>query len=243
MQSTRVALVTGAARRVGRAIVQRLAEGGFDLAFTYLNSQTAADELAGIVRGMGRRIVAIRADFADPPAASAAVADTVMGEFGRLDVLVNNASVYEPSSLGDATLEQGRRMWAVHVETPLLLVRRLEPALRASRGRIINLTDLLAERPWPAYLLYSVTKAALLSLTLGLARALAPEVTVNAISPGAVQWPDDYPEEARRRYLSRVPLGRAGTPQDVAAIVHFLATEGSYITGQVLRVDGGRSIA
>jgi pteridine reductase len=104
------------------------------------------------------------------------------------------------------------------------------------------MVDLLAEKPWPEFLAYCASKAALANLTLGLAKELAPEVTVNGIAPGVVDWPDDYPEADRQKYLKRVPLGRAGTPEDVAHLVHYLATEGSYITGQIIRLDGGRSI-
>ena len=113
---------------------------------------------------------------------------------------------------------------------------------RASRGHVVNMIDLLVERPWPEYLAYCASKAALASLTLGLARELAPEVTVNGISPGVVEWPKDMPEFEKEKYLKRVPLGRAGAGEDVANLVHFLCTEGSYITGQIIRLDGGRSI-
>jgi len=114
--------------------------------------------------------------------------------------------------------------------------------LRATRGHVVNMVDLLAEKPWPEYLAYCASKAALMNLTLGLARELAPDVTVNGIAPGVVEWPDTYPEADRARYLKRVPLARAGTPQDVADAVAFLVTRGKYITGQILRLDGGRSI-
>src|SRR5213075_1456224 len=112
--------------------------------------------------------------------------------------------------------------------------------LRASRGHVINMVDLLAERPWPKYLAYCASKAALSNLTLGLARELAPEVTVNGIAPGVVEWPPNFPEDEKRKYLSRVPIARPGASQDVANLVHFLATEGNYITGQIIRLDGGR---
>jgi pteridine reductase len=133
-------------------------------------------------------------------------------------------------------------MMAVHLESPLLLCRHLAPVLRQSRGHVVNLVDVLAERPVPAYVGYSASKAALMNLTLSVARELAPEVTVNAIAPGAVEWPADYSAEQKEKYLRRVPLGRVGTPGDVAQLVYFLATGGSYITGQILRLDGGRSI-
>jgi pteridine reductase len=131
---------------------------------------------------------------------------------------------------------------AIHYESPLLLAQAFAPMLRASRGHILNMVDLLAERPWPQYMAYCASKAALLNLTLSLARELAPEVTVNGIAPGVVEWPPDFPEAEKQKYLKRVPLARAGTPQDVANLVHFLATGGSYITGQIIRLDGGRSI-
>jgi pteridine reductase len=135
-----------------------------------------------------------------------------------------------------------RRLMAIHYETPLLLAKAFAPTLRTTRGRIVNMVDLLAERPWPQYLAYCASKAALANLTLALARELAPDVTVNGIAPGVVAWPDDYPESERAKYLKRVPLARAGTPQDVAELVHFLCTGGAYMTGQILRLDGGRSI-
>ena len=230
----RVALVTGGAKRVGRAIVEKLAAEGFRVAFTYHSSEADAKQLAARIDGL-----AIHADHTDPTAGDFTMA---MRDFARLDVLVNNASVYEPTRLSDASLVQFRRLMAIHVETPLLLCRAFESKLRASRGHVINMVDLLAERPWPQYLSYCASKAALANLTLSLARELAPEVTVNGIAPGVVEWPPDYPEGEKQKYLKRVPLQRPGTPQDVANLVHFLATAGRYITGQIIRLDGGRSI-
>lgn len=240
--SQRVALVTGGARRVGRAIVQKLAENGFDVAFTYLGSEGAAEELVSDLRRRGRECIAVRADLTDPATAAALIHDAVTTHFGRLDVLVNNASIYEPSGLSQTTLDQMRRLWAIHLESPLLLCQRFAPMLRQARGHVINMVDLLAERPWPQYLAYCASKAGLWNLTLGLARELAPQVTVNGIAPGVVEWPADYPQSEREKYLRRVPLARAGTPQDVAEAVWFLCTAGSYITGQIIRLDGGRSI-
>ncbi len=238
----RVALVTGGAKRVGRAIVERLGRSGFDVAFTYLSSEAEANSLVAVLDGAGARGKAIRADLTKPEESAAGIYRAVEESFGRLDVLVNNASLYEPNALADTGVAQARRLSAIHVEAPLLLCQHFEARLRTSRGHVINMVDLLAERPWPQYLTYCTTKAALWNLTLGLARTLAPDVTVNGIAPGVVEWPDDYPEAERQKYLKRVPLARAGTPGDVAEAVHFLCTGGSYVTGQILRLDGGRSI-
>lgn len=240
--TARVALVTGAAKRVGRAIVERLAEAGFDVAFTYLSSEREAQQLGASLRERGRETLAIRADLTHPELAVPAIYDGVHARFSRLDVLVNNASLYLPGPLNELDLNQARAMWSIHVEAPLLLAQRFAPMLRSARGHVVNMVDLLAERPWSQYLAYSASKAGLMNLTLGLARELAPEVTVNGIAPGVVEWPDDYPESEKAKYLKRVPLGRPGTPRDVAEVVHFLCTSGNYVTGQIIRLDGGRSI-
>ena len=241
-QERPVALVTGGAKRIGRAIVRRLAAAGFDVVLTYWQSHAEAEELVRELEGQQVRAVAIRADLTRPEQAVPEVVRQVTGKFARLDVLVNNASLYEPSGLGVTDSTQMRRMWAIHVESPLLLCREFEPMLRRSTGHVVNMVDLLAERPWPQYLAYCASKAGLWNLTLGLAKALAPEVTVNGLAPGVIQWPEQMPEADRERYLKRVPLGRAGTPQEAAEMVHFLCTGGTYITGQILRLDGGRSI-
>lgn len=233
----RVALVTGGAKRVGRAIVEKLAHEGFLVAFTYLSSARQAKQLAKEIGGY-----AICADLTQPQQAVATIAGSLRNITARLDVLVNSASIYERSALARTHLNQMRRLMSIHYESPLLLAQALAPMLRKSRGSIVNMVDLLAERPWPEYLAYCASKATLWNLTLGLARELAPAVTVNAIAPGVVEWPVDYPKAQREKYLKRVPLARAGTPQDVANLVHFLVTGGSYITGQIIRLDGGRSI-
>ena len=235
-------LVTGAAKRVGREIALELARGGFDVAITYLSSE---DDARGVVReieALGRRGLAIRADLSDPERGVAAIYDGYVAARSRLDVLVNNASIWLPGRLGETTPEMIRKVNALHVEAPLLLCRRFEQMLRTSKGHVVNMCDLLADRPWPEYLAYCASKAGLVNLTMGLARTLAPEVTVNGIAPGVAEWLDDYPEEEKAKYLKRVPLGRPGTPQDVARLVRFLVTEGTYITGQIIRLDGGRSI-
>jgi pteridine reductase len=235
----RVALITGGAKRVGRAIAIKLASEGFHVAITYKSSKPQAQELR---KTLGKGVLLIEADLTDLPDAAEEIRAQLSDEFGRLDVLVNNASAYLSARLAQTDLKLIRALNTIHVEAPLLLCQKFEPLLRASRGHVINMVDLLAEKPWPEYLAYCASKAALANLTLGLARELAPEVTVNAIAPGVVEWPADYPEEQKAKYLKRVPLQRAGAPEDVANLVHFLATDGSYINGQIIRLDGGRSI-
>jgi pteridine reductase len=236
MDQRPTALVTGGVKRVGRAIALMLADRGFDVAVTYLTSEAAAEELRQ--RGM----LAIRADCFQPETAAAEIFDAIDERFDRLDVLVNNASAYLPGRLSATTSDLLQRLHAIHVQTPLLLCQRFEPLLRKSRGSIVNMVDLLAEKPWPEYLAYCTSKAALANLTLGLARELAPEVTVNGIAPGVVEWPANYPDAEKEKYLKRVPLARAGSPEEVARLVHFLCTDGKYITGQIIRLDGGRSL-
>lgn len=240
-KATRVAIVTGGAKRVGRAIVERLAEAGFDIAFTYLSSDRDAKKLVEILRRKNRRALAIKADLTHPDAARI-IATEFRSTFNRLDILVNNASLYLPSALSQIDKDQFAKLWTIHVWNPMALCREFESMLRQHRGHVVNMVDLLAEKPWPEYLAYCTSKAGLANLTLGLSRELSPEVTVNGIAPGVVEWPEDFPEASRTKYLKRVPLGRAGTSKDVADLVHFLATDGSYITGQIIRVDGGRSI-
>jgi pteridine reductase len=230
-----LALITGAARRVGRAIALSLADAGYDLAITFNAHGAAVGELTDLIRAKDRKAVAIQADFTNPAAAVPEIERVIMSEFGRLDALVNNASIFEPG-------DDWRRVWPIHVESPLLLCRAFEKQLRSARGHVVNMLDLLAEKPIPSHLAYCASKAALANLTLGLAGALSPEVTVNGIAPGVVQWPDDYPQSERDKYLRRVPLGRPGTPEDVAAAVVFFCKQADYVTGQILRLDGGRSL-
>jgi len=241
MMDSRLALVTGGAKRVGRAIVEKFAADGFDVAFTYHRSGDEADALVRQIGSTGRKCLAIEADLIHSNEAVAKIV-AALEPFGRLDVLVNNASIYLPGSIQDPPTGDGLHMWAIHVQSPLVLCHAFEAKLRAARGHVVNMCDLLGEKPWPKYLAYSASKAGLWNLTLGLARALAPEVTVNGIAPGVVEWPVGYPREEMEKYLSRVPLNRAGTPGDVAETVAFLCREGSYITGQIIRLDGGRSI-
>lgn len=235
-----VALITGAARRVGRAVALQLAEDGYDVAFTYLNSASEAESLSREIQGKGRTACAIRADLSDLPGSVEYIAEQ-LGQFRpTLDALIHNASIYLP----DAKLDDpsASDLWRVHVEAPLLLTRVFADRLKEARGCVITMCDILGERPMPGWLAYCASKAALANLTRGLARELAPGARCCGIAPGVAEFPAEMPASEREKYLSRVPLRRAGTPEDVAKLVRFLLRDGSYITGQIIRLDGGRSI-
>jgi len=239
--SNRVVLVTGAARRIGRAIAVRLARDGARLAVHYRTSAAAAEETAAQCRAAGGAAETFAADLADPAAARDLV-QRVLAWQGRLDVLVNNASVFEPQTLGDFDLAEWERTLRINVTAPMVLAHAAQAALRTARGRIINLCDVATGQLWPDHLAYIVSKGALETLTRVLARALAPEVNVVGVAPGVAAWPDRYGADVRARLTARIPLQRAGTPADIAAAVHFLIRDGDYITGAILPVDGGRAL-
>ncbi len=241
-EPAKVALITGGARRVGRAVALHLAGEGYDVAVTFDRSGADAASLAESIEKLGRRCPLVQADLTDLPAATDRIAAAIKSHFGRLDLLVHNAGLYEPSGPAEVDLAQMRRFWSVHLEAPLLLTRGLAPLLRASRGTVVTMTDAATDRPMPAFAAYFASKAGLENLTKSLARDLAPDVTVNALAPGVVEWADGVPETVRDAYLKRVPLGRIGSGRDVAEAVAFLAGAGKYLTGQVIRLDGGRSL-
>lgn len=241
-----VALVTGGARRVGRAIVLELARSGCDVVVHHNRSADEAKSLVREVQGLGRRATAISGDLADRNSWQGIVRQAV-DWCGRLDILVNNAAAFLTD--GSDTIDAfDPERWETVLRTNLLapagLCHHARGHLAAhGNGRIVNLCDASTDRPWPSHLAYSVSKAALVAMTKALARALAPQIRVNGVAPGIVQFPDDYDAETRARLIRRVPLGRSGTPEDVAVLVRFLAEEGNYLTGQIIAVDGGRSLA
>lgn len=271
--SGKAALVTGGAKRVGRAIVLALARAGCDLAVHYRSSHSEAEETETAVSALGRRAVLIQGDLNDA-SAWPAVIERVVARLGRLDILVNNAALFDPASAvaaesADASADSFQplpeprasaratrqstltnfdsaewdRMLRVNTVAPAALAHYARPHLSAhGSGRIINLCDISANRPWPDYLAYCASKAALLSLTKSLARAYAPTITVNAVSPGIAVFPDEYPAALREKLVARVPLAREGTPEEIARLVRFLVESGDYITGQIISIDGGRSI-
>ncbi len=234
----RVALVTGGAVRVGRAIGLGLAKAGYDLVVAYRSSATAAEEVREHALDLGRRCELVQVDLARPDAADA-LADAVTRVFGRLDLLVNSAATFDAKPLLEVDADRWDATMAVNVRAPHLVVRATASLLAKARGSVINITDLSAFQPWTGYPHHAVSKAALAHLTRVQARALAPDVRVNAIAPGAVLAPDGWPAERWEALAEIAPLERTGSPDDVVRAVLYLAGA-DFVTGQLLAVDGGR---
>lgn len=239
----KVALVTGSGKRVGRAIALELAARGARIAVHYRASRDAAEEVAATIRACGGTAITTAADLTQVLDIQRMVRDVEV-RLGYVDVLVNSASEFFETPLATLSDADWDRMLAANLKGPFQLIRRVAPTMQnRGGGRIVNLTDVYGERFLKNHLAYCVSKAGLAMLTKGLARELAPTVLVNAVAPGSVLWPDDYPEESRARLRQRIPLGREGTPEDVARAVRFLVEDGDYITGETLHVDGGKLIA
>lgn len=235
----RVALVTGAGRRLGRAMGRALAQRGMPLAIHYHASAEGAEGLRAEVSAAGGRAECFAADLSDAAAARALPA-RVAQAFGRLDVLVNSAAVMHRLDFERTTPEQYDTILDLNLRSVFFCTQGAAPALRAARGKVVNLADLAGLQPWPGFAAHSVSKAGVVMLTKVLARALAPEVTVNAIAPGAVLVPEDYDAAERERLARAAPLGRLGTPGDVVGALLYLLEAGDFVTGEVLAVDGGR---
>ena len=236
----KVALVTGAAKRIGRSVALRLASEGADVIVNYRSSRMEADEAVAQISATGRRAVAIQADVAKR-ADVAAMFAAIEREFGRLDILVNNAGMFFPGKFDDLTEEQWDTILDSNLKSQFLCSQTAAPMLRRSgQGRIINFASLGGLLAWPAYTHYCVSKAGVIMLTRCLARALAPEITVNAVAPGTISFPGDAPEIAED-FIRRTPLRRTGGPEDIDDAVIFLA-QSPFITGQVIIVDGGRTL-
>lgn len=241
--SAPVALITGAAKRVGARIARHLHAAGFDLA---LHHRQSAAEMAALTAELEARrprsTLVLQAELADD-AAPARLVGEVLARFGRLDVLVNNASAFQPTPVGGTTPADWDRLFAANARAPFFLAQAAAPALRAAGGCIVNLADIHGERPLKNHTVYSMAKAALIMLTQSLARELGPEVRVNAVAPGAVLWPEQgKAEHEKAATLASTALQRAGEPDDVAEAVRWLVQDARYTTGQVIRVDGGRSL-
>ena len=241
--SRRVVLITGAARRIGAAIARALHAAGYDVSLHYRHSAAEMDALvAELNAARPDSAVAWAADLAEYDRLPELVAKTV-GRFGRLDALVNNASAFSPTPLGAITPADWDAQFLINARAPLILAQAAAPHLKLSRGAIVNLTDIYAERPLRDHVVYCMSKAALVAGTRALALELAPEVRVNAIAPGAILWPEQGKSEAaKHKLMERTPLARTGTPHEIAAAVRWLLDDAGYITGQTLLLDGGRTL-
>jgi pteridine reductase len=244
-QNAPVVLVTGGAKRVGAAIVQRLHREGFRVAIHFRASSAAATALAATLNAeRADSAIAVQADLLQT-GTLAALVDRVVTTFGRLDALVNNASTFYPTAVTEFTEGDWDALIGSNLKAPLFLSQAAAPHLTAARGCIVNITDIHAERPMAGYVVYNVAKAGLRGLTHALARDLAPEIRVNAVAPGPIEWPDDgqITDAERERILDHVPLKREGGVAQIAEAVKYLVCDATYVTGHTINVDGGRSIS
>lgn len=238
-----VALITGAARRIGAAIARTLHAQGADVAIHYRGSEAAANAVAEDLNAMRADSAATFAADLNDLASLNHLLDDVRAWRSRLDILVNNASRFYPTPVGDITEDQWDDLIGANLKAPLFLSQAALPALREARGVIINIVDVHSQRPLRNHPVYGPAKAGLAMLTRSLAKDLAPEVRVNGVSPGAILWPENGMSSATKdAILDQVPLGRPGTPEDIANAVLFLAKDADYVTGQIIAIDGGRSI-
>jgi len=237
----RAALVTGAGVRVGRAIALALAEGGADVAVHYRESAEPAEEVAASIRGLGRRAVPLAADLRQPAGCRDLVRGAVAA-LGGLDLLVHSAANFHRAALEDSDEKLWDDAMDLNARAGFLLAREAASTLRARRGRVVLISDFLARRPARFYAAHSVSKAAVEGVVRALAIELAPEVSVNGVAPGTVLVPDGTPAAVAERWAREAPLQRNGDPADVAATVVFLCAGPSFVTGQILRVDGGTSL-
>lgn len=239
-----VALITGAGKRVGAVIARTLHAAGYDLALHYRHSAAEAELLAAsLERQRSDSTFTVQAELADLDVLPAMV-QRIVDRFGRIDALVNNASAFYPTPIGMATPAQWNELFASNAQAPFFIAQAATPALREARGAIVNMVDIYAERPLANHPVYCMAKAALEAMTRSLALDLGPDVRVNGVAPGAVMWPSDgKPYDDQQAMLARTPLRRAGSPEDVAGAVLWLLRDAPFVTGQIIRVDGGRTLS
>lgn len=235
-------LITGAAHRIGAMIARMLHGAGMNLVLHYRRSREAAERLqAELERSRPESVVLVQADLLET-ARLPQLAQEAAAVWGRLDALVNNASSFYPTPLGRVAESQWEDLVATNLKVPFFLSQAAAPQLARQGGCIVNLVDIHADRPLKDYPVYSIAKAGLVMLTKSLARELGPEIRVNAVAPGAILWPEQMDEKTKEKIIARTALKRRGDPADVARAVLFLIRDADYMTGQVLTVDGGRSL-
>jgi pteridine reductase len=239
----RLALITGGARRVGAAMVRELHGAGASVLIHYHGSAAAAQALMEELNRARPGSAAIHCENLLDPDAAAGLVAAALREFGRIDILVNNASTFYATPVGTITTAQWDDLIGTNLKAPLFLAQAAAPSLRTQQGLIINIVDIHALRPLKRHPVYSIAKAGLAMLTRSLARELGPEIRVNGIAPGPVLWPEENMDETlKREIIAKTALKRHGTPQDIARAALFLAKDAPYVTGQIIAVDGGRSI-
>lgn len=238
----RVLLITGGARRIGADMARHFHRAGFNIALHYRSSEQAAEQLASELNNDREdSVICLKANLADPATPQALIRNT-LDYFGRLDVLVNNASSFYPTPVGDIIPSEWDDLFSSNARAPLFLCQAARTALQRSGGCIINIIDIHADKPLAQHTVYCMAKAALRMMTLSLARELAPDIRVNGIAPGAILWPEQEQDEAQQQaILAKIPLARTGNSADIARTALFLAKDAPYITGQIIAVDGGRS--
>ncbi len=241
----KVALITGGARRVGSEIAQTLHAAGMDLVIHYRSSRDDAHALkTELEKRRARSVELVSGDLLDSSRIPQIV-EAAAAAFGRLDALVNNASSFYPTPVGEATEHQWNDLIGTNLKAPFFMAQAAWPHLRQTQGCIVNITDIHGERPIKRYPIYSAAKAGLVMMTKSLARELAPEVRVNAIAPGTIMWPEGEAEvshEQKQEMLARIPLKRSGDPGDIARTALFLIRDAGYINGQIIAVCGGRTV-
>jgi len=237
----KVVLITGGAHRIGARLARRLHDSGMNIVLHYRSSEKSAHTLqAELHKSRPDSVVLVRGDLTNLGALSNLVYETIEA-FGRLDVLINNASVFYPTPIGDATEREWDELMNTNLKAPFFLSQAAYPALKKSSGCIVNIADIYGDRPLKNYPIYSTAKAGLIMLTQSLARELGPEVRVNAVAPGVILWPEnDMDDMTKQRLINSTPLKRSGEPDDIARTVRFLIGDAGFITGQVIAVDGGR---
>jgi pteridine reductase len=241
-QEGKVALITGGAHRIGAAIARLLHTQGMKLVIHYHTSEKAAHALqAELHETRPESVMLVRGDLNNGERLVKNLVFETVEAFGRLDVLINNASRFYPTAVGEATESQWDDIVGTNLKAPYFLAQAATPHLKKVNGCIINIADIYGDRPLIGYLIYSVAKAGVIMLTKALARELGPEIRVNAIAPGVILWPEsELDEMSKQRIISRTPLKRSGDTEDVARTVLFFIRDAGFVTGQILAVDGGR---
>jgi pteridine reductase len=238
----KTALITGGARRIGATVATTLHDAGANIVLHYRGSVEEASALAAALDKKRRgSVVTVQADLLDTARLPSLIKASTLA-FGQLDILINNASTFYPTTMGDISEQAWDDLVGTNLKAPLFLSQAAAPSLRLTHGLVLNIVDIHGMRPLRRYPVYSVAKAGLIMLTKSLARELAPLIRVNAVAPGPVMWPSDVDAELQHKIIDRTLLKQPGSPEDIARAVLFFAADARYVTGQILAVDGGRSV-